>query len=102
VCLGDDSCDEGDFEYVNAAGGLSVAVNVERPTAARARLPSIGDARDWLHALGAYSGKPNMRSSAAITCPGRSEFELQPKNEYPASAATRDPPSPGVSLRISG
>jgi trehalose 6-phosphate phosphatase len=69
VCLGDDSCDEGEFEYVNAAGGLSVAVSVKRPTAARARLPSIGDTRGWLHALGAYLGRPRVRPSITTLVP---------------------------------
>lgn len=53
--LGDELSDEAAFEYVNAAGGLSVAVNVKRPTAASARLASIGDARGWLHTLVAHS-----------------------------------------------
>ena len=65
ICLGDNSCDEAAFEYAIAAGGLSVALNIKRPTAASAQLPSIGDTRGWLHGLGAYLGSARMRSSNA-------------------------------------
>ena len=49
--VGDDPSDEPAFEWVNAAGGLSVAVNVTRPTAARTTLGSVGEVRAWLHGL---------------------------------------------------
>lgn len=51
LCVGDDLTDEPAFEWVNAAGGLSVAVNVTRPTAARTKLRSVGEVRAWLHGL---------------------------------------------------
>jgi trehalose 6-phosphate phosphatase len=69
VYLGDDSSDESGFDYVNGTGGLSVAVDVKRPTAARTRLPSIGDARGWLHALGGCAAKPPTTSRAARRTP---------------------------------
>jgi trehalose 6-phosphate phosphatase len=49
--VGDDPSDEPAFEWVNAAGGLSVAVNVTRPTAARTMLRSVGEVRAWLLGL---------------------------------------------------
>ena len=49
--VGDDPSDEPAFEWVNAAGGLSVAVNVTRPTAARTTLGSVGEVRAWLLSL---------------------------------------------------
>lgn len=48
---GDDLTDESAFEWVNTAGGVSVAVNCLRPTAARTRLESVDEVRAWLHAL---------------------------------------------------
>jgi trehalose 6-phosphate phosphatase len=49
--VGDDLTDEPAFEWVNAAGGLSVVVNVSRPTAALAQLPSVTSVRLWLQGL---------------------------------------------------
>jgi trehalose 6-phosphate phosphatase len=57
--VGDDLTDEPAFEWVNRAGGLSVAVNVRRPTAARARLGSVADVRVWLHRLFGDPGAPS-------------------------------------------
>jgi trehalose 6-phosphate phosphatase len=51
LCAGDDLTDESAFEWVNAAGGVSVAVNCARPTAARTRLDSVEEVRAWLRAL---------------------------------------------------
>jgi trehalose 6-phosphate phosphatase len=51
LCLGDDLTDECAFEWVNAAGGLSIAVGVERESAAQAHLHSVAAARLWLHRL---------------------------------------------------
>jgi trehalose 6-phosphate phosphatase len=51
VCAGDDLTDESAFEWVNAAGGVSVAVNCARPTAARTRLASVDEVRGWLRGL---------------------------------------------------
>ncbi len=51
LCAGDDLTDEPAFEWVNAAGGVSVAVNAARPTAARTQLNSVGEVRAWLRAL---------------------------------------------------
>jgi trehalose 6-phosphate phosphatase len=57
LCVGDDLNDEPAFEWVNAADGLSVAVNVTRPTAARTKLRSVGEVRVWLHGLIDGSGQ---------------------------------------------
>jgi trehalose 6-phosphate phosphatase len=51
VCLGDDLTDECAFEWVNAAGGLSIAVGVARDSVAQAHLHSVAAARLWLHRL---------------------------------------------------
>jgi trehalose 6-phosphate phosphatase len=51
IFLGDDLTDECAFEWVNTAGGYSVAVGVERDSVARAHLPSVPAAREWLHSL---------------------------------------------------
>lgn len=51
VFLGDDITDESAFEWVNAHGGLSVAVGVARETAAMAHLHSVRAARMWLDRL---------------------------------------------------
>lgn len=48
VYIGDDLTDESAFERVNNAGGLSIAVNVRRPTAALASLPSVAAVHEWL------------------------------------------------------
>ena len=48
VYIGDDLTDESAFEWVNGAGGLSIAVNVAGATAARERLPSVSAVRAWL------------------------------------------------------
>jgi trehalose 6-phosphate phosphatase len=49
--VGDDATDELAFEWVNAAGGLSVAVDVTGDTAAATRLRSAREVRAWLHGL---------------------------------------------------
>ena len=49
--VGDDATDELAFEWVNAAGGLSVAVDVTGETAAGTRLGSVREVRSWLHGL---------------------------------------------------
>ncbi len=51
VYVGDDLTDESAFEWVNSVGGLSIAVAANRPTAARASLPSVGEVRAWLDQL---------------------------------------------------
>lgn len=51
LCLGDDLTDEYAFEWVNGAGGLSIAVGTERESHATAHLHSVGAARAWLHSL---------------------------------------------------
>ncbi len=53
VFVGDDWTDEPTFEWVNAAGGLSVGVNVTRTTAAMTQLPSVNAVRAWLAGLAA-------------------------------------------------
>jgi trehalose 6-phosphate phosphatase len=54
--LGDSATDETGFQWVNAAGGLSVAVNITGPTAARTHLRSVSAVRAWLQALAASPG----------------------------------------------
>ncbi len=49
--VGDDLTDEPAFEWVNEAGGMSVAVSTDRPTAARTHLDSVDEVRGWLAAL---------------------------------------------------
>jgi len=49
--VGDDATDELAFEWVNAVGGLSVAVSPSGPTAAATRLRSVREVRAWLQAL---------------------------------------------------
>jgi trehalose 6-phosphate phosphatase len=51
LCLGDDITDELAFEWVNAAGGLSIAVGIDRDSHALAHLHSVAAARLWLHRL---------------------------------------------------
>lgn len=51
VYVGDDLTDEPAFEWVNAAGGISVAVDVAPPTSARTHLGSVREVRAWLRAL---------------------------------------------------
>ena len=51
VYVGDDRTDEPAFEWVNAAGGISVGVDVTPPTSARTHLGSVMEARAWLRAL---------------------------------------------------
>jgi trehalose 6-phosphate phosphatase len=51
IFIGDDLTDETAFEAVNAVGGVSVAVNVQRPTAARFYLPNVSAVHDWLESL---------------------------------------------------
>lgn len=51
VFVGDDLTDECGFEWVNAHGGISIAVGVSRETHARAHLHSVDAARLWLARL---------------------------------------------------
>jgi trehalose 6-phosphate phosphatase len=51
VYVGDDVTDESAFEWVNAAGGRSIAVGERQSSSARARLGSVDAVRSWLHAL---------------------------------------------------
>jgi len=51
VCLGDDLTDECAFEWVNAAGGLSLSVGAGPHSAATANVPSVAAARQWLRQL---------------------------------------------------
>jgi trehalose 6-phosphate phosphatase len=51
VYAGDDSTDESAFEWVNAADGISVAVDVRQPTCAQTQLGSVAEVRAWLGAL---------------------------------------------------
>jgi len=51
IYIGDDLTDEAAFEFVNGAGGISIAVNIQRPTAAWAALPDVTSVIDWLEGL---------------------------------------------------
>ena len=51
VYAGDDLTDEPAFQWVNAAGGISIAVGDTDPTAARSRLGSVEALRRWLRRL---------------------------------------------------
>jgi len=51
IFVGDDFTDECAFAWVNAAEGYSVAVGVDRPSAARAHLPSVLAVHEWLRSL---------------------------------------------------
>lgn len=51
LCLGDDLTDECAFEWVNHAGGLSLAVGVHRESVAKAHFHSVQAARMWLRRL---------------------------------------------------
>jgi trehalose 6-phosphate phosphatase len=51
IYIGDDLTDESAFECVNAVGGASIAVNVQRPTAAQFRLPNVASVHTWLSEL---------------------------------------------------
>jgi trehalose 6-phosphate phosphatase len=49
--VGDDLTDEPAFHWVNLAGGVSVVVNPQRPSAAAAALPGVAAVRAWLSGL---------------------------------------------------
>jgi len=51
IFIGDDTADESGFEYVNGAGGRSIRVKPDRPTAARETLPDVAAVRDWIEGL---------------------------------------------------
>jgi trehalose 6-phosphate phosphatase len=51
VYLGSDVADETAFQRINILGGVSIAVNVRRLTAARANLPDVAAVHDWLRKL---------------------------------------------------
>jgi len=56
IYIGDDLTDESAFECINKVGGVSIAVNVGRPTAARFCLPDVSAVHAWLASLSA--GRP--------------------------------------------
>ncbi len=64
IYIGDDLTDESAFEWINDAGGHSIAVNVGGPTAAQARLPSVGAVRLWLTQLCESAGESLRRPPA--------------------------------------
>lgn len=70
IYIGDDLTDESAFEYVNSVGGMSIAVGVRRPTAARYSLPHVDAVHAWLAALPAGLDAPDP---AALWTPGRHE-----------------------------
>jgi trehalose 6-phosphate phosphatase len=63
IYIGDDLTDETAFEAVNSVGGVSIAVNVRRPTAARFYLPSVSAVHGWLESLPA-----GLSTSAGAIC----------------------------------
>jgi trehalose 6-phosphate phosphatase len=66
VCVGDDWTDEPAFEWVNAAGGVSVGVNIKRTTAATTQVPSVSAVRAWLGALAAAATSERDYSGSRI------------------------------------
>jgi trehalose 6-phosphate phosphatase len=48
VFIGDDVTDEDGFRVVNDHGGLSIQIGTRLPTAARARIASVGELHAWL------------------------------------------------------
>jgi trehalose 6-phosphate phosphatase len=64
IYIGDDLTDETAFECVNSMSGVSVAVNVRRPTAARFWLPDVTAVHAWLASLPA--GLPDQVTTAPI------------------------------------
>ena len=61
--IGDDLTDESAFEAINDAGGISIAVNVHRPTAARYFLPDVGAVHAWLTSLSRCLAAPAAMES---------------------------------------
>jgi trehalose 6-phosphate phosphatase len=51
VCVGDECTDDLAYQWVTAAGGLCVGVNVIAMSAAAVQLPTTGAVREWLHGL---------------------------------------------------
>jgi trehalose 6-phosphate phosphatase len=51
LCLGDDLADRSVFEWINEAGGLSLAVGAESESVARVHFGTVNAARMWLHRL---------------------------------------------------
>lgn len=86
IFIGDDLTDESAFELVNAREGLSVLVDANRPSAARARLADVTAVRGWLAELQADTSTALHRlSSSSQQVSGR---------DAPAHAGSR-----GIQLR---
>jgi trehalose 6-phosphate phosphatase len=66
VFVGDDWTDESAFDWVNAAGGVSVGVNIKRTTAATTQLPSVSAVREWLGALAAAAASERDYSGSRV------------------------------------
>ena len=66
IFIGDDLTDETGFEAVNSVGGVSIAVNVRRPTAARFFLPNVSAVHDWLESLPAGLSTSSGALSVAL------------------------------------
>jgi trehalose 6-phosphate phosphatase len=67
VYVGDDLTDESAFAEVASQGGIGVLVGRDRPTAATARLATVGDVLDWLSqglAHGAFRFEERLRWAA--------------------------------------
>ena len=65
IFIGDDLTDESAFELVNAREGLSVLVDADRPSAARARLANVTAVRAWLAELQADTAAALHRLSGS-------------------------------------
>jgi trehalose 6-phosphate phosphatase len=64
IYIGDDLTDESAFECINNVGGVSIAVNVQRPTTARFSLPNVGAVHTWLASL--PDGLPPRAAAAPV------------------------------------
>ncbi len=78
IFIGDDLTDESAFALVNSRAGLSVLVDADRPSAARARLAGVTAVRRWLaelqsdtatalHRLSSSGQRASARDVAAAT-----------------------------------
>lgn len=79
VFVGDDLTDECAFEWVNSAGGYSVAVGVERETVARAHVASVPAAREWLRSL--LTGRASVLRAAEAQAETSADESADPSGD---------------------